>query len=93
MFMAIAFAILGCYVVVVNGRSTPLLIGFLIGVSAMMSELFFVLMAIFFTLGEIATTNHYSESDCSNNSLCLTLFYGQVQHQVIKHMQCFLYLI
>lgn len=61
MFMAIIFAGLGGYVVL-SGKSSELLVGFLIGVASMMAELFFVLMAFFFTLGEIATTNNYSES-------------------------------
>lgn len=61
MFMAIIFTGLAAYVVLGTGRSSPLMVGFLLGVSTMMSELFFVLMAFFFTLGQIATTNHYSK--------------------------------
>ena len=55
MFLVIAFTAVGGQVVFA-GKSSELLVGFLIGVSAMMTELFFVLMVFFFTLGEQAAT-------------------------------------
>ncbi len=60
MFLVIGFTAVGGQVVF-GGRSSELLVGFLIGVAAMLTELFFVLMVFFFTLGEQATTLHSSK--------------------------------
>jgi hypothetical protein len=66
MFLAIGFAVLGARIVF-TGRSSELLVGFMIGVATMMTELFFVLMVFFFALGEQATTGNYCE--CVRNLL------------------------
>ncbi|RYG63325.1 hypothetical protein EON64_16150 [archaeon] len=58
MFLVIAFAIVGAQIVF-GGRSSELLVGFMIGTAAMLTELFFVLMVIFFVMGENASTNNY----------------------------------
>lgn len=60
MFLVIIFAILGGHIVFV-GNANPVQVGFLIGVAAMLAQLFFVLMCIYFTLGSEATHNGYGE--------------------------------
>lgn len=60
MFLVIAFTGLGAKVVF-GGKSSELLVGFLIGVAAMLTELFFVLMVTFFVLGQNATVNNLGE--------------------------------
>lgn len=57
MFLVIAFTALGAKIVF-GGRSSELLIGFLIGVAAMLSQLCFVLMVIFFVFGVNAKTSN-----------------------------------
>ena len=58
MFLVIAFTVLGGRIVF-GGKSSELLVGFLIGVAAMLAELFFVLMVTFFVLGQDAVVNNY----------------------------------
>lgn len=59
MFLVITFTgIAGS--VVFGGKASELLVGFLIGVAAMLTELFFVLMVIFFIIGQSAGNNNYS---------------------------------
>lgn len=60
MFLVIAFTGVGAQIVF-GGRSTELLVGFMIGTAAMLTELFFVLMVIFFVLGQTATDKGYSK--------------------------------
>lgn len=64
MFLVIAFTGLGGKVVF-GGKSSELLVGFLIGVAAMLTELFFVLMVTFFVLGQNATVNSYGKKSMS----------------------------
>jgi hypothetical protein len=55
MFLVIAFTAVGGKIVF-GGRSSELLVGFLIGTAAMLSQLCFVLMVIFFVFGSSAKT-------------------------------------
>ena len=59
MFLVILFVFIG-YKIVKGGKSHPLLVGFMIGVAFMLSQLCFVLMCMFFTLGTEASTNGWS---------------------------------
>lgn len=61
MFLVIGFTTVGGQIVF-GGKSTELLVGFMIGVAFMMCELFFVLMVAFFILGSEATHNGYGTS-------------------------------
>jgi hypothetical protein len=56
MFLVMGFTGLGASIVF-GGKASELLVGFLIGVAAMLAELFFVLMVIFFVIGENAVNN------------------------------------
>lgn len=58
MFLVIIFTAVGAQIVF-GGRSSELLVGFMIGTSAMLCELFFVLMVIFFILGQNAKDKGY----------------------------------
>jgi hypothetical protein len=60
MLLVIAFTSVGGRMVV-GGKSSPLLVGFLIGVAIMLAELFFVLMIIFFIFGTNAVTQGIGE--------------------------------
>lgn len=53
MIIMILFVFLGGRVVL-RGRSHPILVGFMIGITFMLSELLFVIMCIFFGLGNEA---------------------------------------
>jgi len=57
MFLVVGFTGLGA-TIVFGGKATELLVGFLIGVAAMLAELFFVLMVMFFILGTNAANNN-----------------------------------
>jgi hypothetical protein len=61
MFLVIVFTVLGA-MIVFNGKCSELLVGFMIGVAAMLTELFFVLMVIFFVLGTNGDSNGYRKS-------------------------------
>jgi hypothetical protein len=61
MFLVIGFTIVGGQIVLGSGKSTELLVGFMIGVAFMLAELFFVLMVAFFILGAEASHNQYCE--------------------------------
>jgi hypothetical protein len=61
MFLVILFTAVGGQIVF-GGKSSELLVGFMIGVAFMLAELFFVLMVAFFILGSEATHNAYSKS-------------------------------
>jgi len=58
MFLVIGFTTVGGQIVF-GGKSTELLVGFMIGVAFMLCELFFVLMVAFFILGAEAAHNQY----------------------------------
>lgn len=60
MFLVVGFTGLGA-TIVFGGKATELLVGFLIGVAAMLAELFFVLMVMFFVLGTNAANNNQSK--------------------------------
>lgn len=60
MFLVIFFTALGAKIVF-GGKSSALMVGFMMGVAAMLTELFFVLMVIFFVLGQNADTNNFSK--------------------------------
>lgn len=60
MFLVIGFTIIGGQIVF-GGKSSELMVGFMIGVAFMLAELFFVLMVAFFILGAEATHNGYSK--------------------------------
>lgn len=59
MFLVIGFTGLGASIVF-GGKASELLVGFLIGVAAMLAELFFVLMVIFFVIGTNAANSGQS---------------------------------
>ena len=54
MLIQIFFVVVGSREVF-RGHTTQLTAGFLMGTSAMLAELFFVLMCVFFTYGQVAT--------------------------------------
>lgn len=55
MFIVVYFIYQG-YTIVMSNKNDPLLVGFMIGVAAMLAELCFMLAAVFFTLGEDASS-------------------------------------
>jgi hypothetical protein len=61
MFLQIFFVVVGSREVF-KGSTTPLMAGFLMGTSAMLSELFFVLMCVFFTYGTVAASAGVGQS-------------------------------
>lgn len=61
MFLVLIFLGLGAHVVFV-GNASPVQVGFLVGCAAMLCQLFFVLMCMFFVLGTEATNNGYGTS-------------------------------
>jgi F0F1-type ATP synthase assembly protein I len=56
MFLVIILLIQGAQVVF-GGQSSEVAVGFMIGTAAMLTELFFVLMCIFFVIGQEAQNN------------------------------------
>lgn len=50
MFLSVGFSFLG-YSVFMGRRSSPLVVGFMIGIAAMLCQLFFMLAIIFFAIG------------------------------------------
>ena len=72
MFMVIAFTIHGAQIVF-GAQSTEIGVGYMIGVAAMMVQLFFVLMCIFFVLATEANKMGYIayQSDAAFGSFCL----------------------
>ena len=56
MFLVIFFTYLGGRMVLSSSKSSELFVGFMIGIAGMLTELFFILMVIFFILGEEAGT-------------------------------------
>jgi hypothetical protein len=56
MFLVIIFTYLGGRMVLSANKSSELFVGFMIGIAGMLTELFFILMVIFFILGEEAGT-------------------------------------
>ena len=58
MFLAIIFLYVGGQVVF-KGQNSPLQVGFLIGVAAMLCQLFFLLMCVFFVFGAEARKKGY----------------------------------
>eukprot|EP01038_Epipyxis_sp_PR26KG_P009489 gene9489-12783_t len=72
MFLVIGFTVLGGRIVMTN-RSSELLVGFMIGIAAMLTELFFVLMVMFFIIGQEAGLNggKTAPSDKAYAAFCL----------------------
>ncbi len=72
MFMVIAFTIHGAQIVF-GAQSTEIGVGYMIGVAAMMVQLFFVLMCVFFVLATEANKMGYIsyQSDAAFGSFCL----------------------
>lgn len=60
MLLVLVFTYLGGRIVLTANKSSELSIGFMIGIAAMLTELFFVLMIVFFILGEEAASNNRS---------------------------------
>ena len=60
MFLCILFTIHGAQIVF-GGISSELGVGFMIGVATMMTQLFFVLMCVFFVLSTEAKAAGYGE--------------------------------
>jgi len=60
MFIVILFVFLGGRVVL-RGRSHPIIVGFMIGMTLMLAELMFVIMCIFFGLGSEAVKNGWGK--------------------------------
>lgn len=60
MFLVLIFAFLGG-LIVFRGRAPEIQIGFIIGVSSMLTELFFVLAVITLGLGTEAANHNYSK--------------------------------
>mmetsp|Transcript_29907 Transcript_29907/g.41088 ORF Transcript_29907/g.41088 Transcript_29907/m.41088 type:complete len:197 (+) Transcript_29907:64-654(+) len=56
MFLVIIFTVLGGKMVLTSNKSSELMVGFMIGIAAMLTELFFVLMVMFFILGQEASS-------------------------------------
>lgn len=73
MFLVIIFVFIG-YKIVKGGKSHPLLVGFMIGVAFMLAQLCFVLMAMFFTLGQEATQNGWSTAPADKAYAVFSLF-------------------
>lgn len=75
MFLQIAFVIIGSKDVF-RGHTTPLAAGFLLGTSIMLSELFFVLMCVFFVYGQVAKSLGADSAMADNamGSFCLFNF-------------------
>jgi hypothetical protein len=84
MFLVIAFTYLG-YQIAFTSKSTELLVGFMIGVAAMLTELFFVLMCIFFIIG--------SEGSSSNQSNTLLFYFNYFRTFDYKLFIIYIYLI
>lgn len=57
-FLVIAFAAVSS-LVIRNGQASAIVVGFLLGSSAMLSQLFFVLMCYFLTIGTSAAHKNY----------------------------------
>mmetsp|Transcript_35537 Transcript_35537/g.33708 ORF Transcript_35537/g.33708 Transcript_35537/m.33708 type:complete len:183 (+) Transcript_35537:100-648(+) len=72
MFLCILFTIHGAQIVF-GGVSSELGVGFMIGVAAMMTQLFFVLMCVFFVLATEAQTAGYASApaDIAYGVFCL----------------------
>lgn len=64
MLLVILFAYQGA-LVVFYGRASAVVVGCVIGASAMMCQLFFVLMVVFFVLGKEATDMNFGEKEIS----------------------------
>jgi hypothetical protein len=74
MLLVIVFTLVGAQIVF-GGRSSELLVGFMIGTAAMLTELFFVLMVIFFVLGQNATNAGYSKCSYLLNIIFIHITY------------------
>lgn len=75
MLIQVFFVVVGSREVF-RGHATQLAAGFLMGTSAMLSELFFVLMCVFFTYGQVAANAGVdsAQADKAMGSFCLFNF-------------------
>ena len=60
--------------IVLRGRSHPILVGFMIGLSFMLAELMFVIMCIFFGLGTEAAKNKWTTAPTDNAMGSFSMF-------------------
>lgn len=94
MFLVVGFTGLGA-TIVFGGKATELLVGFLIGVAAMLAELFFVLMVMFFIIGtNAANSNQSKRSDgisliyCPHDTLSTTSQRRDLPTRPLLHSPC-----
>lgn len=60
--------------IVLRGRSHPIVVGFMIGLSFMLAELMFVIMCIFFGLGAEAAKNKWTTAPSDNAMGSFSMF-------------------
>eukprot|EP01041_Mallomonas_annulata_P012748 gene12748-26848_t len=70
------FVTAGCQLIY-QGNNSPLMVGFLIGCSAMLAELFFVLMCVFFSYATYAKSNGI-ETESANNVMGAFSFFNML---------------
>lgn len=78
--MAIFFAIVGSQVVY-SKQTAPLMIGFVLGLSAMMAQLFFVLTCWFLALGVQAGENGY-DTESADKAMGAFCFFNMIIYAV-----------
>ncbi len=74
MFIIIGFAIFAQRIVHNNNKNDAIWVGFLIGSAGMLSQLCLMLAAVFFTLGEAATTLGYKTAPADKAFASFSLF-------------------
>ena len=74
MFMIVGFAIFAQRLVHNNNKNDAMWVGFLIGSAGMLSQLCLMLAAVFFTLGEAATTLGYKTAPADKAFGSFSLF-------------------
>ena len=73
MFLVIMVVFIGGRIVL-RGRSHPIVVGFMIGLSFMLAELMFVIMCIFFGLGTEAAKNKWTTAPSDNAMGSFSMF-------------------
>jgi len=71
-FVALLFSYGGSHLVFI-GNGSALMVGFVIGASFMLSQLFFVLMCIFFTYGSTAKTDHIGTLNTTSINIAISI--------------------
>lgn len=77
--------VLGITFLVVRGRASPIFVGITIGFTALLAQLFFVLMVVFFVLGQSAGTDYdVGPTDKAMGSFCLfnSIIFGGITYLV-----------